>query len=137
LIDCPSHSKRKYKLLVFLLLNNNIFVKSSEDPYNFYSLADYACARVVAHLLHSDYQSGQHDSILACLYLQQVRRFGEFCATPFSKDRSETLASFFEELFQRATPLQYLAISEMLNVQYKRNLLNNLKRKYKIVGSQH
>jgi hypothetical protein len=46
------------------------------------------------------------------------------------------LTSFFEEIFQKATPLQYLAISEMLNVQYKRNLLNNLKRKYKIVGSE-
>ena len=42
-----------------------------------------------------------------------------------------------EELIEKATPMQYLAISELLNVQYKRVMLNNLRRKYKIVASQN
>jgi hypothetical protein len=135
LLDCPSQSKRKYKLLEFLLLNCNILVKD-QGPYSFYSIADYACARVVSHLSTRDYQDGQYHPILACLYLQQVRKFSEFCATPFSSTCNDTVASFFERLFERATPLQYLAISEFLNIQYKRILLNNLKRKYKIIGSE-
>jgi hypothetical protein len=32
--------------------------------------------------------------------------------------------------------MQHLAIGEFLNVQYKRALLNNLRRKYKILGSE-
>lgn len=75
LLDNPSQSKRKYKLLEFLLLNCNLFVKKDQEPYGFYSIADYVCARTVSHLLTRDYQTGQYQPILACLYLQQVRRF--------------------------------------------------------------
>jgi hypothetical protein len=76
LLDCPSHSKRKYKLLVFLTLNNNIFVRNDNGPYGFYSIADYACAKVIIHLAQKDYnQTGDYHTILSSYYLQQVRRF--------------------------------------------------------------
>lgn len=39
-----------------------------------------------------------------------------------------------EEAFKSADPVQHLAVTELLNVQYKRILLNNLRRKYKIIG---
>jgi hypothetical protein len=32
--------------------------------------------------------------------------------------------------------MQHLAIGEFLNVQYKRTLLNNLRRKYRILGNE-
>jgi hypothetical protein len=111
-------------------------LKNSEEPYSFYSIADYACAKIVNHLVRSDYQNGHYNSIISCYYLQQVRRFSEFCATPLSKENRETVLSFYEQLFQKASPLQHLVITEFLYVQYKRVLLNNLKRKYKIIGSE-
>jgi hypothetical protein len=75
LLECPNHSKRRYKLLVFLLLNNNIFIKNGNDLYSFYSISDFACARVVNYLTSRDFENGDFQPILSAYYLQQVRRF--------------------------------------------------------------
>ena len=59
LLESPNHSKRKYKLLTFLLTNCNIFVRLlGSQPYAFHSIADYACAKVALHLLHTNYEQG-------------------------------------------------------------------------------
>lgn len=132
LLDSPSQSKYKYKLLAFLTLNNNIFIRKTDNLYGFYSIADYTCAKII------DYVTAQkeikYETVLSCYYLQQIRRFSEFCTTPLSEENKTTLLSYMEEAFKNANPVQHLAITELLNVQYKRILLNNLRRKYKIIG---
>lgn len=132
LLDSPNQSKYKYKLLAFLTLNNNIFIRKTDNLYGFYSIADYTCAKII------DYVTAQKDikyeTVLSCYYLQQIRRFSEFCTTPLSDENKTTLLSYMEEAFKNADPVRHLAITELLNVQYKRILLNNLRRKYKIIG---
>ncbi len=84
LLDSPNLSKRKYKLLVFLMLNCNILIRNGNGPYGFYSIGEFACAKAVAHLTTKNYEDGNYHSILSCYYLQQVRNFAEFCYGPMS-----------------------------------------------------
>lgn len=57
------------------MLNCNILIRNGSDLYGFYSIADYACARAVAHLTTKNYDDGNYHSIISCYYLQQVRNF--------------------------------------------------------------
>lgn len=52
LVDDRSLSKPKFKLLLFLTLNNNICIKIDQTIYGFYSIADYICAKLVDILAH-------------------------------------------------------------------------------------
>jgi len=47
LISSPNHSRRKFKLLVFLTLNSNNFAKLNEGLYSFYSIGDFVCAKII------------------------------------------------------------------------------------------
>lgn len=82
LLDSPNHSKYKYKLLAFLTLNSNIFIRKSGNLYGFYSIADYTCAKIIDYVTAK--KEIKYETVLSCYYLQQIRRFSEFCTTPLS-----------------------------------------------------
>jgi hypothetical protein len=84
LLSSDNHSKSKHKLLVFLTLNVNLLMRSTDSaPYSFYSIADYVSARLVKHLLKTENITDDKNSwnFLASLYLLQVKKFSEFAST--------------------------------------------------------
>ena len=73
-------SKRKFKLLTFFTLNVNLFVK--KEGYNFLSLSDYVCARII-NMIGINTDKRNWTSFIA-LYLAEVRKFTEYCTSSFS-----------------------------------------------------
>jgi hypothetical protein len=106
------------------------------QPYSFFSLADYVCGRIAATLSSLKVNEIEEWTIFSSLYLLQVKRFSDFAFTMFSPVEPITLEDSYEKMLENASAEQYVAISDFLYVQYKRRLLDNLRRKYKFVGSQ-
>jgi hypothetical protein len=71
LLHSPNYSKKKFKFLTFLTLNVNLFIK--REGYNFISLSDFVCARIITNIMNSPEDSLWNS--FSALYLSQVRKF--------------------------------------------------------------
>mgnify|MGYP001251363131 CR=1 FL=1 len=107
LLFSSNHSRKKFKFLTFLTLNVNLFVK--REGYNFISLSDYICARIIKSTINSSENLAW--TAFNALYLCQVRKFSEYSSACFSKENDMTLIKFFEQVITKAQPLEYLPIS--------------------------
>ena len=86
LINEPSLSRKKYKLLVFLSLNCNLLIKDKTGGlYNFRSLSDYVCCKVALILFNQ--KEERLSSLLAGVYMLQVTKFSTVCNAHFSKEK--------------------------------------------------
>lgn len=91
LLFSSNHSKRKFKLLTFLTLNANLFVK--REGYSFISLSDYICARIIKSTINSSEDITWR--AFNVLYLSQVRKFSELSSACISKENPLTLVKYF------------------------------------------
>jgi len=81
--------------LLFLCLNNNIFIRANEDSlYSYYSIADYSCSKIIEIIASRSYENEEYHPIISCLYLQQVRKFSDFSEVQFDKENTKNLVTF-------------------------------------------
>jgi len=79
---------------VFLTLNCNLFLQDAPETYQFISLGDYVCSKIVKTLFHRD-NYFKFSTYLAALYLLQVKKFSEIAFAKLSPEDPTTLTQYY------------------------------------------